>query len=152
MRELFIKKQYNNSDFCSSFAIKYCNPNFPIIFGHYPSIFPTRFLKKKSHKLHHIQYHKQYVDWSVGTSNFRKAIGKDEKEERKREWVREKVCNQMPCICLIFREKVLSNNVSRLDLLDRGVFVSDGLVGECRRRHGGHTAGSDGPDISRSWH
>jgi len=53
---------------------------------------------------------------------------------------------------LNFREKVLPDNVHRLDLLDRGVLVSDGLVGECRRRHSGHTAGSDGPDVPRSWH
>lgn len=59
----------------------------------------------------------------------------------------------MPRIhALNFREEVLPDNVHRLDRLDRGVLVPDGLVGECRRRHSGHTAGSDGPDVPRSWY
>lgn len=53
---------------------------------------------------------------------------------------------------LNFRKKVFPDNFHRLDLLDRGVFVPDGLVGECRRRHSSHTTGSDGPDVPRSRH
>lgn len=48
-----------------------------------------------------------------------------------------------------YRKEVLRGDVHRLDLLDRGLLVPDGLVGERRRRHGSHSTGSDGPDVPR---
>lgn len=51
-----------------------------------------------------------------------------------------------------YRKEVLRGDVHRLDLLDRGLLVPDGLVGECRRRHGSHSTGSDGPDVPRRRH
>lgn len=51
-----------------------------------------------------------------------------------------------------YRKEVLRGDVHRLDLLDRGLLVPDGLVGERRRRHGSHSTGSDGPDVPRRRH